>query len=296
MRCPTCGKNVITSYKSYACGCVMIPRVILGKEITPEIVHELLTQRRTETLDGFVSRKNNKTFSAALAIENGRVEFKFDREQKDRESGPTNENKGNIIRIRIHSGNSGSANVTIKGATYKEFQISYGHVSSRMAECLACITAANLIKYTMKSTIGIKLDISLNNLDFSRYILKERVPRDREIKLALESLFRLLGEFGDWTAQYKPEKRPRLAGSPHSNNFPRGVFPGIEVGVEEESGKLRVTLPESPDVRAQFAASLRQAVPDGETYILPSALRSVLMAWINSVKRGGYGSESSRQQ
>jgi len=77
MRCPTCGGNVLITDKSYICGCVTVPKVILGKVITPEVVHELLTNRQTKILDGFVSRRNGKVFSAALAIENGRVKFRF---------------------------------------------------------------------------------------------------------------------------------------------------------------------------------------------------------------------------
>lgn len=130
----------------------------------------------------------------------------------------------NAVKVRMHSGNSGAAHVTIKGAMYKDFQIVYGHVSSRMAECLAAITAANLIKHTVKNISGVRVCISLNNLDFSRYILKERVPRDRDAKLALEHLFRLLAGFRGWRARFEPEKRPRLTGALRVVISPEGYF------------------------------------------------------------------------
>lgn len=296
MRCPSCAMTVVESDKTYTCGCVVIPKEILQKKITPEIVHELLNNRRTKTLEGFISKRTGKKFNAALVIRDKKVVFEFEGENRENKQTEDSPDRRDIVRIRVHSENSGAAHVIIKGAMYREFQISYGHVSSRMAECLACVTAANLVKQVMKSTAVTKLDISLNNLDFSRYILKERTPRDRDMKLALEHLFQVLAGFGGWRAQFKQEKRPRLTGSPQSNKFPRGVFPGLEVSLEEVNGRLRVTLPGDPDVNAQFTASLQRAVPDGEkAYTLPLAARPVLMAWINSVKRGGYPSEASQQ-
>ncbi|MFX4261172.1 topoisomerase C-terminal repeat-containing protein [Pelotomaculum propionicicum] len=275
------------SDKSYSCDCVVIPKELLGKKITPEIVHELVTNRRTKVLDGFVSKRKQKTFSAALMIAGGEVKFDFKRTGQD--------NEKNLVRIRVYSGNSGSAHVLIKGTTYKEFQISYGHVSSRMAECLACITAAHLVKYVLKNISGLKLAISINNLDLSRYILKERVPRDSLMKLALENLFKLLGEFGSWSAYYELLKRSRLTGSPYSNTFPKGVFPGIDVGVKE-GDRLTVILPNRLDVQSQFTASIQRAVSSGDnTYALPLTARPVLMAWLNSVKKGVYQGEVNQQ-
>lgn len=296
MRCPSCAMNITETDKTYTCDCVVIPKEILQKKITPEIVHELLNNRRTKTLEGFVSNRTGKKFSATLVIHDKKVAFEFEGESRENRQTKGSPDHRDIVRIRVHSENSGTAHVIIKGTMYREFQISYGHVSSRMAECLACATAANLVKQVMKNTAATKLDISLNNLDFSRYILKERTPRDRDMKSALEHLFHVLAGFGGWCAQFKPEKRPRLTGSPQSNKFPRGVFPGLEVSLEEVNGKLRVTLPGDPDINAQFTASLQRAVPDGErAYTLPLAARPALMAWINSVKRGGYPSEVSQQ-
>jgi len=294
MRCPTCGRHVTMTDKSYICDCVTVPKAILGKEITPEILHELLTNRQTRVLDGFISKKNNKKFSAALAIEGKEVKFKFGEDQK---GGGIDPSRGQEVRIRVYSGHSGSAYVSIKGAADKEFQVNYGHVSSRMAECLACITAAALLKHSLKNIAGIKLIISLNNLDFSRYILKERIPRDKDMKNALDNLFTMLEGFKSWTARYEPEKRPRLAGSPYSDQFPLGVFPGIDVKTEEKDDRLVVMLPPGrPDVQAQFTASIRYAVPDREaSYILPLKLRPALMAWINRVKKGVGYLEASHQ-
>lgn len=61
MRCPTCEKFVTVLDKTYSCDCVVVPKEILQKKITPEIVQELIADRRTKILDGFVSRKTGKS-------------------------------------------------------------------------------------------------------------------------------------------------------------------------------------------------------------------------------------------
>lgn len=124
----------------------------------------LLANRRTRVLHGFVSRKNSKEFSSSLSIiKEGKVRFDFDRRQERGENGK--------VRIRIISCNSSSAQVTIEGIVRKNFHVDFGHVSSRMAECLALITAVCLIRHILKNVSGVNLDIRLNNLDFSRHIL-----------------------------------------------------------------------------------------------------------------------------
>lgn len=274
MRCPNCGNIVSQTEKYYQCGCLKVPREILKKEITLEILHELLTDRRVGPLDGFVSSRTGKPFSTSLVVKDGGVRFDFG----EKEGSGT-------VRIRVHSENSGSVSVTIRGAVNKSFDISYGHVSSRMAECLGCITAANFVKHQSEASI-LKLEFSLNNLDFSRYILKERTPRDREIKSALEHLFHTLSGFAGWQAYFKPEKRPRLQGSPQARKFPQGIFPWLNIDISEHGAGLYIKLPDSPDVRAQFLASLQKAVPsEDNTYSLPKTAKSALMAWVSTVKK-----------
>jgi hypothetical protein len=288
LRCPTCGRHITETDKAYTCDCVTIPKEILQQKITPEITKELISNRRTRVLDGFISKKNGKRFSASLVIRNNRVAFEFVNERPGRQEDVSKQTgKGDIVNIRIQSENSGTAHVTITGAMHKEFRVSYGHVSSRQAELLSCLTAINLVKHT-KGAAGIELDISLNNLDFSRYILKERTPRDREIKSNLDYLFTMLAEFKKWTARYEPKRRSRLTGSPQTNNFPNGIFPDLYTEVAEENGRLRVILHGGPDVQAQFKASLQRVMYEGDkTYSLPVTARKALMAWINSVKREG---------
>ena len=81
--CPLCGAAVRRTSFGYGCsayreGCKFSIRLkILGKLIPLSVARKLLTDGKTETLDGFISQKTGKTFSAALKLEEGNVTFEF---------------------------------------------------------------------------------------------------------------------------------------------------------------------------------------------------------------------------
>jgi hypothetical protein len=283
LSCPCCNNIIKENPKSYGCNCgFKIWKEIAGKQITPEIARELCVSGRTAVMDGFMSR-TGKPFSAALVVQNGKVAFEFPARngQKDKENSP-GEDK-NTVRVRVQSGNSGSVHISITGPVSKEADISYGLVPARMAECLGCITAVKLVKH-LKNPAVTRINFSINNLEFSRYLLKERTPRAREMRQVLEYLWNELREFAGWQAQFKPEKRPRLKGSPQAS-FPRGVFPWLDVKVVKSKGNISVSLPDSPDVQAQFRASLWKARPgENGTFVLPLNAEQALNAWIKTVK------------
>lgn len=284
MKCHICGETVTIRSTGYSCKCITVPKVILGKEITPEIAEELFTNKQTRLLEGFISR-NKKQFKAALTIENGKIKFLFS-DTPQKETSDQSTYPENLVKIRVHSSNSGSAYITIKGAVYKEFHVNYGHVSTRMAECLATLTAANLIKHITKKSEKIKLEISINNIEFSRYILKERTPRDKEMKQTLERLFDLLSEFDSWVAKYEPQRRAKLMGTPQSKEFPKGIFPWLHLELTEEPDHIQIVLPQYPDVKAQLIASIQRLHQEEEwIYRLPKTAKSVLMAWIANVRK-----------
>ena len=268
MRCLNCKRLIEEINNAYVCDCLTVPKEILSKKITPEIAQELINNGKTQTLDGFISKRTGKRFKASLVVRDKRIAFEFE-----------NNVAGDTAYIRIQSENSGTASVIIKGMMYQSFKISYGHESSRMAECLATITAVNLVKHT--KGLNAELDISLNNLDTARYILKERVPRDKHIRKALEHLFVLLSKFTRWSAKYEKRKRFKLKGSPQGNKFPVGVFPQLNPTIAEENDGIWVTLPGGPDIQAQFKASLRGVKAETENrYNLPLTAKPALMAWI----------------
>lgn len=79
--CPCCKTGqVVDSDSNYQCACgFAIPKILLGKKIMKGVAKLLCTKGKTEPIEGFLSRKSGKTFSAALKIDTAsrRVEFDF---------------------------------------------------------------------------------------------------------------------------------------------------------------------------------------------------------------------------
>ncbi|MBO6145786.1 MAG: topoisomerase C-terminal repeat-containing protein [Bacilli bacterium] len=82
--CPLCGKDVVKGRYNYGClgykeGCnFKISFNICKKIITKEIAKELLTNKTTKEIEGFIS-KNNKEFKGKLKLEeDGKTSFVFD--------------------------------------------------------------------------------------------------------------------------------------------------------------------------------------------------------------------------
>ncbi len=81
--CPICGKFVVRTRFGYGCqgyedGCKFsVGNVICEKTISIENMKKLLKDGTTSLITGFVSKKSGKEFSAKLALEDGKVIFKF---------------------------------------------------------------------------------------------------------------------------------------------------------------------------------------------------------------------------
>ncbi len=81
--CPLCGKEMHRTSFGYGCsgykeGCKFsVKQKILGKLITVGTVKTLLQEGKTPVLDGFVSQKTGKSFSASLRLDAGNVVFDF---------------------------------------------------------------------------------------------------------------------------------------------------------------------------------------------------------------------------
>lgn len=73
----TCGRKVVERKSTYTCDCgLIIKRFIAAKDITHEILEDLLTSGRTMTLDGFKS-VNGKPFKAIIILKNRRAILEF---------------------------------------------------------------------------------------------------------------------------------------------------------------------------------------------------------------------------
>lgn len=90
--CPLCGREVRRMRSFYGCsgyreGCKFsVNTHICGRAITVESLQKLLTDGKTDVIEGFRSKKTGQLFSAALRLdENGKAVFFFpDREEKPR--------------------------------------------------------------------------------------------------------------------------------------------------------------------------------------------------------------------
>ena len=81
--CPICGKEIVRTRRGYGCkgykeGCrFTIWSTVAGRSISVAEAKQLLTEGRTELLEGFVSKKGS-SFSARLKLDGERVSFEFD--------------------------------------------------------------------------------------------------------------------------------------------------------------------------------------------------------------------------
>lgn len=81
--CPLCGGNVVRTRFGYGCdrykeGCKFsVNNVILDRVISVSHMKMLLETGRTGTIDGFISKKSGKPFSAVLKLDGDKVVFDF---------------------------------------------------------------------------------------------------------------------------------------------------------------------------------------------------------------------------
>ena len=83
-KCPLCGENVVRTSFGYGCsgyrekGCRFgVSNVICSRVISISNMKQLLETGKTYKIDGFISKKNGKSFAAHLKLENGRAVFDF---------------------------------------------------------------------------------------------------------------------------------------------------------------------------------------------------------------------------
>ena len=290
MKCPQCSQQIHDSPIECICNdCgLTVRKVIFGRKLTPEILYQLFTVGRTPLIEGFISSKK-KPFSAFLAIKGKKVVFEF-----PVRGAPSSDNKPkryeeNLQKVRVAASDSGTVELSLTGAFNAKKVIQYGHISARAAECLGLMTAFYLIKGLLKDKVNkVNLALSINNLELSLYLLKERTPRDIKMRVLVESAWKLLDQCQSWQATYEHFKRPRLEGGPQADNFPWGVFPAITVDVEKKPGFFIVTLPEDrPDVLAQFKASFSHSKNTSNNdweFTLPGYVEKRLETWLGMVR------------
>ncbi len=81
--CPSCGKDIIRGYYGYGCtgyreGCKFSVNLqICGRTVSVSNMKLLLTEGKTSKINGFVSKKTGKTFSARLKLDGDKAVFDF---------------------------------------------------------------------------------------------------------------------------------------------------------------------------------------------------------------------------
>ena len=92
LTCPKCNNKLKKNLKNYFCDCKFrLPLMVAGKELSEDILSELLSERRTgEKVQGFTAKSGN-LFDAYLKLnEEDRVEFDFE-ERKDDQNNVNNQ-------------------------------------------------------------------------------------------------------------------------------------------------------------------------------------------------------------
>ncbi|KGT87024.1 DNA topoisomerase III [Erwinia typographi] len=80
--CPSCGKRIIATPKTYSCtGCnFKIWSTLAGKTLTKNQVETIITKGKSSEIKGFISTKTGKSFSAFVRLDDkatGKVAFEF---------------------------------------------------------------------------------------------------------------------------------------------------------------------------------------------------------------------------
>lgn len=164
-------------------------------------------------------------------------------------------------------------------------EIHFGLVSPKLAACYGAITGCRIVLRRLgKESAKEKLLLETLNLLFTKYVLKIVRPRQAQMREGVSFLWEILNKFHNWTVRYVPAKRPRLKETPHSERFPRGIFPWLEAEITRQGDKILVKLSPDPAVCAQFAATIKNAVRVNQsTFAVPAVADKVVWAWGQAV-------------
>lgn len=293
--CINCKEPLKQDDKKWSCNCGMtVWKVTGGKLLSPVLVKQLMESGQTEVLN-FKSMKKNKPFKARLVVNGTRVEFNFDTEndKEGDESSKYMELDRKEIRVRVESAQPGVVDLVIESVGMPRFfqKINFGLCSTREAECMGIIVAADYAKFYIPEYRDKTMRIQVNSEEFSNYILRETKPRDKEMQFLIQFAWNKLTEFRAFEAVYTPKKRRKNEGGNVSRKFPFGIFPWLDKVTERQEldESIRVFLPHNPAVYRQFKASFHVAqlleVDDDEylIYEVPITLEKALNTWFSMV-------------
>lgn len=290
--CINCKKPMKGDDKKWYCSCGMtVWKVISGKLLSPAHLKQLMEHGQTEEL--IFKSKKNKPFKARLVVNGTRTEFAYGNEDGD-ESTKYMALDRKEIRVRVESGQPGVVDLTIESVDMPRFfqKINFGLCSTREAECMGIIVAADYAKFNIPDYREKTMRIQVNSEEFSNYILRETKPRDKEMQFYINYVWEKLGVYRAFEAVYTPKRRRKNEGGNVSRKFPFGIFPWLKKITENQhlDENIRVFLPHNPAVYRQFKASFHTAqlleVDDDDylIYEVPIALEKALDTWFSMVK------------
>ena len=306
--CINCKKPLKGDDKKWFCDCGMtVWKVTSGKLLSPTHLRQLMEEGHTEILT-FRSKKN-KPFKAMLTINGTRTEFVFENDGQDQDA--DNEAYRYMaldrkeVRVRVESGQPGIVDLTIESLDMPRYfqKINFGLCSTREAECMGIVVAADYAKFYIPDFSEKTMRIQVNSEEFSNYILRETKPRDKEMQYFISYTWEKLGGFRAFEAVYTPKRRRKNEGGNVSRKFPIGIFPWLEKTVENQEldERIRVFLPRNPAVYRQFKASFHVAelleVDDDEyvIYEVPLELKKALDTWYSMVSSISTNSNSLKE-
>ena len=292
--CINCKKPMKGDDKKWYCLCGMtVWKVTSGKLLSPAHLKQLMEHGQTEEL--IFKSKKNKPFKARLVVNGTRTEFAYGNGDEDGdESTKYMALDRKEIRVRVESGQPGIVDLTIESVDMPRFfqKINFGLCSTREAECMGIVVAADYAKFYIPDYREKTMRIQVNSEEFSNYILRETKPRDKEMQFYINYAWEKLGVFRAFEAVYTPKRRRKNEGGNVSRKFPFGIFPWLEKITENQEidKTIRVFLPHNPAVYRQFKASFHMAQlleVDDEDYLIyevPISLEKALDTWFSMVK------------
>ncbi len=274
LTCSRCGAPVQSDDKKYQCECFTVYRQIAGKTLDYGDIQALFTKGETEIIHGFRS-KNGNSFSARLLRKNNKPSFDF---------GCSERNQKSKVVVQVLEPGLVELQVFSKSVALRE-EIHFGLVSPQLTACYGAIAGCKIVLYGLgNESAKEKLMLETSNLLFTKYVLKIVRPRHAQIREGISYLWEILDGFSSWTVRYVPAKRPRLKGTPHSERFPRGIFPWLDAEIARQGDKILVKLSPDPAVCAQFTAAIKNVTEiEHGVFVVPPTVERAVCAWVRTV-------------
>lgn len=268
MNCPNCKSDLTSrpySYQCNECG-FRINKKIAGRQLTDDMLNDLITKGQTKIINGFVSKKG-KLFNASLKVNGNKIDFIFPKRIK-KDFKPQG--------IRVESFIPGNVDIKITGELSFDYTVNFGLLPAFTTECLGVISALKVLRFYKYNK---EVNISVNNKELAERVL---LTNKEEYLIALQ---KELENFTKWNIAYEKNSTPNLQGGIDYMTFPKGIFPWLEkVDTEVTGDYIYIVLDDCPAVKAQLLSAISSAKQEGDRFVLPIGAEKAFNSWLESVK------------